>query len=671
MLEIVEDAKARSMNDVKGRHVLVTLILFALLTVVLTWPVTWRIDRVLIGDDYDVYINMWANWWTRKTIERGLDFYHTDYIFFPQETSLAFFSFNHVNTVSWLLLTPLTGRVAAYNVTMLLVYTLSGFSMYMLVHHLTDSRRAGFVAGLVFAFCPYHTYESAHPNLAAIQWMPLFVLSLRRILHDPDAGWLKQPILGALWFLLNALSGWHLMLMLMGWAALYLLVEYWANRESWVATAPRRLLLLVGFIAITIAPFAWPIAHDYLTTDATFATVEIQEGLGNDLLSFFVPHQRHPFLGSFFAGIHDKIGYASRRPAYLGWGAVGLVAWAVAAEGRRCRVWLLLGLVFALLSLGLQIEVAGTAILPLRFPWAGPIVQVLRHPYRLNTLVSLSLAVLAGIGTESLCHWVTLRSRPLAKAGPILVSSVLLLEYLVYPFPTIGPLDSPFVEQLAEKPGDFAAADLPMERQPDKRYMFYQTTHEKKMVGGFFSRAPDDAYAFVAADPLLGPLLAGRSPDPALDTRKHLASLAAYDVRYILLHQDLLDGEGQRAWRERLRSSPAPFYEDSSLIAYRILPHLRVEDVTAGGERRVDVHIGDRIQLLGYRVDAGESSADDEVRVTLFWQSDGELSKSYHVFVHLVSERGRLVAQHDGIPMWGSLQPGAGGRRRSYRMNTH
>ena len=81
--------------------------------------------------------------------------------------------------------------------------------------------------------------------------------------------------------------------------------------------------------------------------------------------------------------------------------------------------------------------------------------------------------------------------------------------------------------------------------------------------------------------------------------------------------------------------------------------------------------MGDHIQLLSYRVDAGESSADDEVRVTLFWQSDGEVSNSYHVFVHLVSERGRLVAQHDGIPMWGGCQPGAGGRGRSYRMNTH
>ena len=159
------------------------------------------------------------------------------------------------------------------------------------------------------------------------------------------------------------------------------------------------------------------------------------------------------------------------------------------------------------------------------------------------------------------------------------------MAFLVYPAPTIGPLDSPFVEQLAEKPGDFAVADFPMGRQPDKRYMFHQSIHEKKMVGGHVSRAPDDAYAFVAGDPLLGPLLAGRSPDPALDTRKHLASLAAYDIRYILLHQDLLDRESQRAWRARLSGLPAPFYEDSSLIAYRTLPSLQVEDITTGEQR--------------------------------------------------------------------------------------
>lgn len=643
------------MDGVNRLETLLVLTLFALLTVVLTWPVTRRVDEVLVGDDYDVYINMWANWWTQRAIQEGSSLYHTSHIFFPGETSLAFFSFSHVNTASWLLLVPLLGRIAAYNVTMLLVYVLSGFSMYVLVRHLTHSRRAGFVAGLVFAFCPYHMYESAHPNLAAVQWMPLFVLALHRILRDTEAGWFKQPILGALWFLLTALSGWHLMLLLVAWAAVYLLCESCAGRASWAPSAPLRLLLLVVFIAVSIVPFVWPIAHDFLTTDATFATVEIEEGLGNDLLSFILPHQRHPFLSAFVARTHDEIGYATRRPAYVGWATLGLVVWGVAAGGRRSRVWLLSGLVFAFLSLGSQIEFSGTALLPFRLPWAVPIIEILRHPYRFNTPMFLSLAILAGIGVKSLCGWAALRSHRLAEFGPGLVSGVILLEYLVHPFPTTEPLDSPFVRRLAEEPEEFAVADFPMGRQPDKRYMFYQTIHEKRIVGGFVSRAPDDAYAFVAQDPLLGPLLAAKSPDPDLDIRKCLTSLAAHDIRYILLHQDLLDRRSQKAWRERLRGFPPPVYEDSSLIAYRTLPNLQLEDVTEAGQRRIDVQIGDHIQLLSHRLEAGDLSVGDVLHVTLFWQSDGQISDSYHVFVHLVDERGQLVAQHDGVPRWGAL----------------
>ncbi len=640
-------------------------VVFGLLTVAITWPVVGRIDEMLIGDDYDVYINMWANWWTREAMERGLDFYRTDYILFPRGASLVFFSFSHVNTALWLLLAPLIGRIAAYNVPMLLVYALSGFSMYLLVHHLTGSRRAGFVAGLVFAFCPYHMYESGHPNLAAVQWMPLFVLSLHRILYDADAGPLPPPLLGALWFLLTALSGWHLMLLLAGWAVVYLIYEYLANRGDWVPTASRRLILMVGCIAVSTSPFMWPILRDYLTTDATFATMEVQEGLGNDLLSFVVPHWRHPLLSSLVAGIVDSFGYAKRRPAYLGWVAIGLAAWAVAAVRRIPRVWLLSGLFFALLSLGLQVKVAGASVLPFRLPWAIPIIKVLRHPYRLNTLVFLSLAVLAGYGTKSLWDWIAgpgvgLRSRPLANGTLAFLSGVLLFEYLIHPFPTIEPLHSAFARQLAEEQGDFAVADFPMGRQVDKRYMFYQTIHEKKIVGGFVSRAPDDTYAFVSGDPLLGPLLAGRAPDPAVDTRRQLTGLAAHGIRYITLHKDVLDDAEREAWRGRLGGFPTPFYEDSRVVAYRTLPRIQADDLPLGDRHRLDVRIGDHIELLGYRLDVDDLSAGGTVNVTLFWRSDGESTRgdcrpSYHVFVHLVNEQGQLVAQHDGVPMEGEL----------------
>ncbi len=70
-------------------------------------------------------------------------------------------------------------------------------------------------------------------------------------------------------------------------------------------------------------------------------------------------------------------------------------------------------------------------------------------------------------------------------------------------------------------------------------------------------------------------------------------------------------------------------------------------------ERRLDVQMGDHIRLLGYRLSSSRLSAGDALTVTLFWQSDGRLTADYHVFVHLLSAEGLLVAQHDGVPVQG------------------
>jgi hypothetical protein len=44
------------------------------------------------------------------------------------------------------------------------------------------------------------------------------------------------------------------------------------------------------------------------------------------------------------------------------------------------------------------------------------------------------------------------------------------------------------------------------------------------------------------------------------------------------------------------------------------------------------------------------SVAENVVSLTLFWQTPTGFSDSYHVFVHLVDESGRLLAQSDGVP---------------------
>ena len=560
-----------------NRYNVTVLILYILLTLVLTLPLPCKMDKALAGRSSDVYINPWADWWTRKALTEHLDFYHTDYMFYPQGTSLVFHSFSHANTAVSLLLTPLMGSFAAYNVTILLAYILSGFGMYLLASYLTGCRPAAFVSGLVFAFCPYHIFESAHPVLVTTQWIPFFALAFIRMLRDTGVGQVKQALLAALWFLLTALSSWHLMIMLGGWTSLYLLYSLFFERTDWSPGAYRSLILLVVVVGLIVAPFLWPILREQLTTDTAYMTVDIQDGLGNDLLSFFIPNQRHPLFGPHFANYYEEIGFTTKRLAYLGYVSLSLAVGGIITARRETRFWLLSGLVFFVLSLGLQITFRGSTLHTFHLPWAVPIIRLLRHPFRLNVLLFFSLAVLVGFGGRWLYDWVTLRSKPLAYLALALVASLLLFEYLVYSFPTTQPSYSPFLHQLAQEEGNFAVADFPMGRKMAKYYLFCQTIHGKKIVDGVVSRTPDDAYAFVDSNPLLGPLRAGTAPDPDLDIEEQFAALDAQGIRYVIVHKHFLNSKKMEDWQRWLADFPPPFYEDEWLIVYRTTPALQTE----------------------------------------------------------------------------------------------
>lgn len=546
------------------------LTVYTLLTVVLTSPLPANMSETVAGWSLDAYLNLWTDWWTEKALVEGRDLYHTDYIFYPQGTSLVFQSFSHVNTLISLLLTPLVGHSVAYNFTILLTYVLSGFSMYLLVSYLTDCRPAALVAGLVFAFHPYHIYGSDHPVLVTTQWIPLFGLALIRTLYDTGTGRGKQMLLAALWFLLTALSSWHLMIMLIGWTALYLLYHLFFERAKWVPGAFRYLILLAVLIGLALAPFLWPIIREQLTTDTTYMAVPIQSGVGNDLLSFFIPNRRHPLFGPLALDINDRLGpLISRRPAYLGYACVGLATGGVVATRRKTRFWLLTGLLFSFLSLGSQIRFNGVPLHTFHLPWAIPIISVLRHPFRLNVLLFFSLAVLSGFGSRWLYGLIARRGRALAYLVLVLVAGFILGENLVLPFPTIQLSHSPFLYQLAQEEGDFAVVDLPMGRQWAKYYLFCQTIHGKRVVAGVVSRTPYNAFAFADANPLLRPLYSGIAPDPGLNIEDQFAALADQDIRYIMVHKHFLSSDEIEVWRTWMSGFPPPFYEDEWVIVYR------------------------------------------------------------------------------------------------------
>ena len=575
------------------RRDVVALVLYSLLTVGLAWALVSDIDTALAGHNSDVQMNLWADWWTKKVLTERLNLFHTDYLFYPQGVSLAFHSFSHVNTLISLVLRPITGRIAAYNVPILLSFALSGFSMYLLVKHLTGSALGAFGAGLVFAFQPYHRFESAHPVIVTTQWMPLFALALMRTIHGTERRRNTDIALTALWFVLTALSSWHLMLMLAGWTVLYLTYDIIVADSDWAPGARRSLVIAAVVAGVVLSPFLWPMVSEALGPGISHMSADPDDGIGNDLLAFMVPNEENPVLyplASRILDVNDTTGFTGKRSAYLGYVALALAVAGVSAA-REARFWGLAGLLSLLLSVGARVTLNGTPLHGFYLPWALPAIRILRHPFRLNVLTFFSLSVAAGFGLSWVHGRIASRRKTLACAGSATLMALMLVEYMVVPFPTMEVTHSPFLLQLAEEQGDFAVADFPMGRQNGKHYMYCQTIHGKRIAGGHVSRKPDSADAFIDGNPLLEQLDDNAAPGPEVDIESEFQKLAARGFRYLIIHKSLLESEDASAWKSWFPFQPS--YEDQWLIVYPVPAEAALE---IDGEERPEANPRSRVQ---------------------------------------------------------------------------
>jgi hypothetical protein len=76
-------------------------------------------------------------------------------------------------------------------------------------------------------------------------------------------------------------------------------------------------------------------------------------------------------------------------------------------------------------------------------------------------------------------------------------------------------------------------------------------------------------------------------------------------------------------------------------------------EVAISGEVRA--RFSDFAELIGYDLPAGEVTAAQPLPLTLYWRGlEGTSPTNYLVFTHLLSQDGRLIAQHDGPPAGGT-----------------
>ena len=426
-------AQDKPCRRVEWRSVLWVILAYALITVVMTYPVAFRLGSALAGaPDQDALQHLWISWWTEKALlDLGTSPAEASYLYYPDGTYHPMLWVTPYPQVVALPLQLLFGQVVAYNLHLLLTFVLTGLTTYLLCTYLTRNRLASFIGGLIFAFFPNRlSHATAHLAQVVTYFFPLYALYLIRLLGchtlspkacpergrrvggglgwgPEEGGWRNTWLCGILLAFSMLVNIVHVAYFIIPFTALLILyhiaVGKWRGRAKEIVTA-------FALAAILTAPFLLPFAWRSLSGQLSYLRIAGTVDYSADLLGFVTPALSHPVWGrwpSFRAWAATVIGRgnALENTVYLGVVTLLLAGWGTRRRWGEARFWLILGLVALVLSLGPVLKIGGLQTsLPLPYALLQrlPFYKWGRIPGRANETIVLSLAVLASLGLASL-----------------------------------------------------------------------------------------------------------------------------------------------------------------------------------------------------------------------------------------------------------------------------
>jgi hypothetical protein len=352
------------------------------------------------------------------------------------------------------------------------------------------------------------------------------------------------------------------------------------------------LVVLAATVAVLWSPVMLPILRAF--TQGDFSLVGWGEGLklSADLAGWFTPTPLHPIFGAddwpahLRAVIEGNSPFMDVNTVFLGYGILLLAFIGAIGMWKRARAWVCAAVIFALFTLGPLLQINRQFLFPLdnllreqglaqdvTFPMPFailhyiPIVKANRVPNRFSVVLNLALAVLVGYGT----YWILSRFARSRIAGSkvvrklsgslslvALVLTALLLVVVLFdqvsvPMPlTDARIPRPYATIAAEA-GDFAVLQLPLGWRNSfgtwgaerTQLEYYQSLHQKFMLAGNISRAPDFKFDYFIRIPLFRALTDTelyREVDAETLTRAQAQAdelMRLYDVRYLIVHEPI------------------------------------------------------------------------------------------------------------------------------------
>ena len=505
----VAEAGAPATSALPAANLIAAFVLLAL-TLAMTWPLAFAIDRAVIYPG-DPFINTWiTDWDWYATFHQPTHLFQAN-AFYPAKDSLAF-SENLYGVA--LILFPLraigVAPLTAFNVGMLLGFFFSAFAAYVLGRMISGSWIAGIAAGIFYAFVPWRFTQLPHIQHVWGGWLPMMLAALLHYARTPS--WRNAALFGGA-FLMNGLTNIHWLLLGSLAVALSVPIAVRSPRD-WIRIAVCTLIAF-ALLAPFLIPYArvanlygmerhWDEAKHYSATLRDW----LNPGVTNRFYRRFADTKIDPELWLF--------------PGAFGM-ALSIIG---VTRGRRdhraiALLWITLGIIG---SLGLY------AFLH-KFLFAHvPGFRAIRVPARWANIAYVGMSMLIALAVS----WIASKRRALAYVVAILFMIELraapIRWYSVAPEPPA--VDRWLATQRAR------VAELPMGAGDiDYQYMFHATAHHQPMVNGMSGFAPPETVHIVD-------LWLSKRNDELLDELRRI------NVDLLIVHADLLGDRGEeiRTW---------------------------------------------------------------------------------------------------------------------------
>jgi hypothetical protein len=373
------------------------------------------------------------------------------------------------------LIARFTGGVAAYNWIVLLSFPLAALSAFLLARQLSLSRGGAALAALAFAFAPFHLAHAAyHPQIAQVQWIPLYLLAVWRCLERPSRAAAMLLIVSAGAAALSNFYGGLIAAVITPVAiAAYTLVH---RRAPHIWRNASVTLVVLAVVAAAGAAYVLAFAPAVVSNRAAlaFPLTDVWR-YSAAAIAFVVPPVAHPLFGDAARRFWEASGVREgllEQQVFLGWSLMALALIAIGAWLTRAA---------NVSAVPIVVSVAAVALLFAISPpqWLYRALPMFRSYARFGMVVQLMTALAAGIGFDVLRRGASRYAKPAATALAILLAG----EYAVSP-PAMSRDVLPTLAHrwVTEQPGAIRAIDcVPL--TPESATII-ALSHDRIEIGG-------------------------------------------------------------------------------------------------------------------------------------------------------------------------------------------